>query len=97
MTKELHVYDHCDGMIAILFVNPDGSVEAYDINGSASMGQFGSVAEAAAAFVDYSQSPAPCRWGTTASPAEPAKTCEHQAEQASEGEPGRARESGRVS
>jgi hypothetical protein len=48
MTKELHVYDHCDGMIAILFVNPDGSVAAYDINGSASMGQFGSVAEAAA-------------------------------------------------
>jgi hypothetical protein len=35
-------------MIAILFVNPDGSVEAYDINGAASMGQFGRVAEAAA-------------------------------------------------
>jgi hypothetical protein len=48
MTRELHVYDQCDGMIAILFVSPDGAVEAYDINGFISMGQFGSVAEAAA-------------------------------------------------
>ena len=48
MTRELHVHDHYSGLIAILFVIPDGAVEAYDINGFTSMGQFGSVAEAAA-------------------------------------------------
>jgi hypothetical protein len=40
-----------------LFVGPDGEVEAYDINGFTSMGQFGSVAEAAAcACVDAKMS-----------------------------------------
>ena len=48
MTRELHVYDQCDGMIAILFVDPDGAVEAFDIKGLTRMGRFGSVAEAAA-------------------------------------------------
>jgi hypothetical protein len=48
MTRELHVHDHYSGLIAILFVSPDGAVEAFDINGFTSMGQFGSVAEAAA-------------------------------------------------
>ena len=48
MTRELHVYDQCDGMIAILFVDPDGAVEAFDIKGLTRMGHFGSVAEAAA-------------------------------------------------
>ena len=43
MTRELHVYDQCDGMIAILFVDPDGAVK-----GLTRMGHFGSVAEAAA-------------------------------------------------
>jgi hypothetical protein len=33
MTRELHVYDHYGGMIAILFVDPDGAVEAFDIKG----------------------------------------------------------------
>ena len=46
MTRELHVHDHYSSLI--LFVSPDGAVEAYDINGFTSMGQFGSVAEAAA-------------------------------------------------
>jgi hypothetical protein len=35
-------------MIAILFVDPDGAVEAFDIKGLTRMGHFGSVAEAAA-------------------------------------------------
>ena len=48
MTRELHVYDHYKGMIALLFVDPDGTVEAFDIDGLTRMGQFGSVAEAAA-------------------------------------------------
>ena len=47
MTRELHVYDHYSGMIAILFVDPDGTVEAFDIKGLTRMGRFGSVAEAA--------------------------------------------------
>jgi hypothetical protein len=47
MTRELHVYDHYGGMIAILFVDPDGAVEAFDIKGLTRMGHFGSVAEAA--------------------------------------------------
>ena len=46
--RELHVYDHYSGMIAILFVDPDGTVEAFDIKGLTRMGRFGSVAEAAA-------------------------------------------------
>jgi hypothetical protein len=29
MTRELHVYDH-NGMIAVLFVDPDGAVEAFE-------------------------------------------------------------------
>jgi hypothetical protein len=35
-------------MVAIIFVEPNGAVEAFDINGLTSMGRFGSVAEAAA-------------------------------------------------
>ena len=35
-------------MIAILFVDPDGAVEALDIDGFDRMGHFGSVTEAAA-------------------------------------------------
>ena len=59
MTRELHVYDHYSGMIAILFVDPDGAVEAFDIKGLTSMGRFGSVAEAAAsACADATL----CRW-----------------------------------
>ena len=46
MTRELHIYDH-SGMIAVLFVDPDGAVEAYDMKGLTMMGRFGSVAEAA--------------------------------------------------
>lgn len=37
MTRELHVYDHYGGVIAILFVDPDGAVEAFD-NGESSSG-----------------------------------------------------------
>ena len=48
MTRELHVYNHHGGMIAILFVDPDGAVEAFDIDGFDRMGHFGSVTEAAA-------------------------------------------------
>jgi hypothetical protein len=47
MTRELHVYDH-NGMIAVLFVDPDGAVEAFDMKGLTRMGSFASVAEAAA-------------------------------------------------
>jgi hypothetical protein len=28
MTRELHIYDYYNGIIAILFVGPDGEVEA---------------------------------------------------------------------
>jgi hypothetical protein len=49
MTRELHVYGHSSrGMVAIIFVESNGAVEAFDINGLTSMGRFGSVAEAAA-------------------------------------------------
>ena len=48
MTRELHVHDHYSGLIAILFVDSDGAVEAFDIKGLSRMGHFGSVAEAAA-------------------------------------------------
>jgi hypothetical protein len=36
------------GMVAIIFVEPDGAVEAFHINGLTSMGRFATVAEAAA-------------------------------------------------
>jgi hypothetical protein len=35
-------------MVAIIFVEPDGAVEAFHINGLTSMGRFATVAEAAA-------------------------------------------------
>ena len=47
MTQELHVYDHASGMIAVLFVNPNGTVEAFDVEGFNRIGEFASVAEAA--------------------------------------------------
>ncbi len=47
MTRELHVYGH-NGMIAILFVDPDGAVEAFDMNGLTRIGRFESVVDAAA-------------------------------------------------
>ena len=45
---ELHVYDHASGMIALLFVSPNGTVEAFDVEGFSRIGKFASVAEAAA-------------------------------------------------
>ena len=48
MTRELHVYDHASGMIALLFVGPNGTVEAFDVEGFSRIGEFASVAEAAA-------------------------------------------------
>jgi hypothetical protein len=48
MTRELHVYDHHNGMIAVIFVDSDGGVEAFDVVGLTRMGHFSSVAEAAA-------------------------------------------------
>ena len=33
VTRELHVYDHASGMIALLFVSPNGTVEAFDVEG----------------------------------------------------------------
>ena len=47
MTQELHVYDHASGMIAVLFVSPNGTVEAFDVEGFNRIGEFASVAEAA--------------------------------------------------
>jgi hypothetical protein len=47
MTRELHVYDHASGMIALLFVSPNGTVEAFDVEGFNRIGEFASVAEAA--------------------------------------------------
>jgi len=48
MTRELHVYDHANAMIALLFVSPNGTVEAFDVEGFNRIGEFASVAEAAA-------------------------------------------------
>jgi hypothetical protein len=48
MTRELHVYDHASAMIALLFVSPNGTVEAFDVEGFSRIGEFASVAEAAA-------------------------------------------------
>ena len=48
MTRELHVYDHASGMIALLFVSPNGTVEAFDVEGFSRIGEFASVADAAA-------------------------------------------------
>ena len=48
MIRELHVYDHASGMIALLFVSPNGTVEAFDVEGFNRIGEFASVAEAAA-------------------------------------------------
>ena len=49
MTRELHVYDHATGMIALLFVSPNGTVEAFfNVSGFNRIGAFASVAEAAA-------------------------------------------------
>ena len=48
MTRELHVYDHASGMIALLFVSPNGTVEAFAVGGFGRIGEFASVAEAAA-------------------------------------------------
>ena len=47
MGQELHVYDHASGMIAVLFVSPNGTVEAFDVEGFNRIGEFASVAEAA--------------------------------------------------
>jgi hypothetical protein len=47
MTRELHVYDHASGMIALLFVSPNGTVEAFDVEGFSRIGEFASVVEAA--------------------------------------------------
>jgi hypothetical protein len=48
MTRELHVYDRASAMIALLFVSPNGTVEAFDVEGFNRIGEFASVAEAAA-------------------------------------------------
>ena len=48
VTRELHVYDHASGMIALLFVSPNGTVEAFDVEGFNRIGEFSSVAQAAA-------------------------------------------------
>jgi hypothetical protein len=48
MTRELHIYDHASGMIALLFVSPNGTVEAFAVEGLNRIGDFASVAEAAA-------------------------------------------------
>ena len=47
MTRELHVYDHASGMIALLFVSPNGTVEAFDVEGFSRIGEFASVVQAA--------------------------------------------------
>ena len=43
-----HIYDHASGMIALLFVSPNGTVEGFDVKGFDRTGEFASVAEAAA-------------------------------------------------
>jgi hypothetical protein len=43
LTRELHVYDHASGMIALLFVSPNGTVEAFDVEGFSRIGEFASV------------------------------------------------------
>jgi len=48
MTRELHVYNHASAMIALLFVSPNGTVEAFDVEGFNRIGEFASVADAAA-------------------------------------------------
>ena len=48
ITREWYVYDHASGMIALLFVSPNGTVEAFDVEGFSRIGEFASVAEAAA-------------------------------------------------
>jgi hypothetical protein len=40
MTRELHVYDHASAMIALLFVSPNGTVEAFDVEGFNRIGEF---------------------------------------------------------
>jgi hypothetical protein len=47
IVRELHVHDHYNGMIALLFAYEDGTVEAFDIHGLPSLGRFTSVAAAA--------------------------------------------------
>ena len=44
----MHVYDHASAMIALLFVSPNGTVEAFDVEGFNRIGEFASVADAAA-------------------------------------------------
>jgi hypothetical protein len=53
MTRELHVYDHASGMIALLFVSPNGTVEAFAVGGFGRIGEFASVAEAAPGFLNF--------------------------------------------
>ena len=52
MTRELHVYDHASGMIALLFVSPNGTVEAFDVEGFSRIGEFASVPPFACADVE---------------------------------------------
>ena len=40
MTRELHIYDRASGMIALLFVSPNGTVEAFDVEGLNRIGDF---------------------------------------------------------
>jgi hypothetical protein len=37
IVRELHVHDHYNGMIALLFAYEDGTVEAFDIHGLAAL------------------------------------------------------------
>ena len=50
MTRELHVYDHASGMIALLFVSPNGTVEAFDVEGFSRIGDVCHRGGEAAAF-----------------------------------------------
>jgi len=39
MTRELHVYDRASAMIALLFVSPNGTVEAFGVEGFNRIGE----------------------------------------------------------
>ena len=52
MTRSLFVLDHLRGAVAILFVDPDGTADAFDLCQRAHIGTFATVGEAAGAAAD---------------------------------------------
>jgi hypothetical protein len=63
MTRELHVYDHASAMIALLFVSPNGTVEAFVSPRSAGFlhsSQSGERPGQAAVHYPQKQNPADC-------------------------------------